>query len=118
MLTYAANKDAKEEIAKTAVDRIESESSLTDISKSSKHSSVRKIAIEKIRAKKEVEDGGKRAEALLNGKRNALIQQAHSLAGKKNPQEVKDQFEALMNEAKTLGMGDKQRSRQIQRRQF
>lgn len=108
VLTYAANKDAKEEIAKAAVDRIESESSLTDISKSSKHPSVRKIAIEKIRAKKEVEDGGKRAEALLNGKRNALIQQAHSLAGKKNPQEVKDQFEALMNEAKTLGMGDKQ----------
>jgi hypothetical protein len=108
VLAYAANKDAKEEIAKTAVDRIESETTLTDISKNSKHTSVRKIALEKIRAKKEADDGGKKAAALLNGKRNALIQQAHSLAGKKNPHEVKDQFEALMNEAKALGMGEKQ----------
>ena len=44
VLAIAANKDAKEEIAKTAVNRIESESLLTDITKNSKHTSVRKIA--------------------------------------------------------------------------
>ena len=108
VLTYAAIKDAKEEIAKTAVDRIESESSLTDISKNSKHSSVRKAALEKIQAKREADDGGRKALALLTGKRNALIRQAHSLAGRKNPFEVKDQFDSLMAEAKILGMGDMQ----------
>ena len=108
VLAFAANKDAKEEIAKTAVDRIESESALTEISKNSRHTSVRKIALEKIQAKREADDGGKKAAALLNGKRNALIRQAHSLAGRKNPFEVKEQFSSLMNEAKTLGMGDMQ----------
>ena len=108
VLAIAANKDAKEEIAKTAVNRIESESLLTDITKNSKHTSVRKIAAEKLRAQREAADGGKKAAALLISKREALIQQAHHLAAQKDPIAVKPQFEALMNEARELGMGPAQ----------
>ena len=108
VLVLAANRDAKEEIAKAAVDRIESEASLTDISKNSKHSSVRKIAAEKLRVKRETEDGGRKAAALLAGKRNALVQQAHHFAAQKDPLSVKPQFDALMQEARTLGMGPDQ----------
>lgn len=108
VLATAANKDAKEEIAKTAVNRIESESLLTDITKNSKHTSVRKIAAEKLRAQREAADGGKKAAALLISKREALIQQAHHLAAQKDPIAVKPQFEALMNEARELGMGPAQ----------
>lgn len=108
VLAIAANKDAKEEIAKTAVSRIESESLLTDITKNSKHTSVRKIAAEKLRAQREAADGGKKAAALLISKREALIQQAHHLAAQKDPIAVKPQFEALMNEARELGMGPAQ----------
>ena len=109
LLTLAANRDAKEEIAKIAVERIESENLLADIAKNSKHTSVRKIAAEKIRAQKEVDDGGKKAAILLMSKREALIQQAHHLAAQKEPLGVKDQFEALMKEASELGMGPVQK---------
>lgn len=108
VLVLAANRDAKEDIAKAAVERIESEASLTDISKNSKHSSVRKIAAEKLRVKRETEDGGRKAAALLAGKRNALVQQAHHFAAQKDPLAVKPQFDALMQEARTLGMGPDQ----------
>ena len=77
VLAVAANKDAKEEIAKAAVERIESESLLTDIAKSSKHTSARKIAAEKLRAQREAADGGKKAATLLISKREAILQQAH-----------------------------------------
>ena len=108
VLAIAANRDAKEEIAKTAVSRIESESLLSDIAKSSKHTSARKIAAEKLRAQREAADGGKKAAALLISKREALIQQAHHLAAQKDPIAVKPQFEDLMNEARELGMGPAQ----------
>ena len=109
LLALAANRDAKEEIAKIAVERIESETLLADIAKNSKHTSVRKIAAEKIRAQKEVDDGGKKAAILLMSKREALIQQAHHLAAQKEPLGVKAQFEALMKEASELGMGPVQK---------
>ncbi|SHI39523.1 DUF349 domain-containing protein [Fibrobacter sp. UWP2] len=108
VLAVAANRDPKEEIAKTAVDRIDSESLLTDISKNSKHSSIRKIAAEKLRAMRDAADGGKKAAALLISKREALIQQAHHLAAQKDPLAVKTQFEDLMVEASVLGMGPAQ----------
>lgn len=108
VLAQAANKDAKEEIAKVAVERIESESLLTEISKNSKHTSVRKVAAEKLRAQREAADGGKKAAALLISKREALIQQAHHLAAQKDPVSVKLQFAELMKEAEALGMGPAQ----------
>ncbi|MCR5378525.1 MAG: DUF349 domain-containing protein, partial [Fibrobacter sp.] len=108
VLAVAANRDPKEEIAKTAVDRIDSESLLTDISKNSKHSSIRKIAAEKLRAMRDAADGGKKAATLLISKREALIQQAHHLAAQKDPLAVKTQFEDLMVEASVLGMGPAQ----------
>ena len=108
VLALAATKDAKEEIAKEAVNRIESESLLADIAKNSKHTSARKIAAEKIRAQKEAADGGKKAAALLISKREALIQQAHHLAAQKDPIATKPRFEALMKEAAELGMGPAQ----------
>lgn len=108
ILAMAATKDAKVEIATAAVTRLESEASLKDVAKNSKHTSVRKIASDKLRAKEEAEDGGKKAAILLAGKRNALIQQAHSLAAQKNPLSVRPQFEELMKEASTLGMGPDQ----------
>ena len=108
VLVHAAIKDAKEEIAKAAVERIESEPSLLEVQKNTKHASVQKLATDKIRAKREAEDGGKKAALLLAGKRNALIQQAHHLAAEKDPFSVKAQFDSLMQEAKALGMGSDQ----------
>ena len=108
VLVMAATKDAKEEIAKAAVERIESEPSLVEVSKKSKHNSVQKIANEKLRARRDAEDNGKKAAALLAGKRHALIQQAHHLAAEKDPFSVKSKFDSLMEEAKALGMGSDQ----------
>ncbi|WP_290744634.1 DUF349 domain-containing protein [Fibrobacter sp. UBA4309] len=108
VLALAATRDAKEDIAKEAVNRIDSESLLADIAKNSKHTSARKIAAEKIRAQKEAADGGKKAAALLISKREALIQQAHHLAAQKDPIATKPRFEALMKEASELGMGPAQ----------
>ena len=108
LLTYAANRDAKEEIAKAALDRLESEPSIQDVVKNSKHTAIRKAAAEKLRAIKEAKDGGQKAAALLFSKREALIQQAHHLAAQKDPIAVRPQFEELMNEARTLGMGPAQ----------
>jgi len=108
LLTYAANRDPKESVAKAAFERIESENALQDISKNSKHTTVRKMAAEKLRAAKEAKDGGQKAAALLFSKREALIQQAHHFAAQKDPLAIRPQFEALMVEAQTLGMGPAQ----------
>ena len=110
LLAYAANKDNKEEIAKAAVAKIDTEASLQDIAKNSKHNSVRKIAKDKLNAIEKSKDNGQKEAALLFSKREALIQQAHSLAASKTPLEVKAQFEALMEEASKLGMGPAQDS--------
>ena len=108
LLTYAANRDPKESIAKAAFERIESENALQDIIKNSKHTTIRKLAAEKLRAAKEAKDGGQKAAALLFSKREALIQQAHHFAAQKDPLAIRPQFEALMEEAQTLGMGPAQ----------
>ena len=108
LLAYAANRDPKESVAKAAFERIESENALQDISKNSKHTSIRKLAAEKLRAAKEAKDGGQKAAALLFSKREALIQQAHHFAAQKDPLAIRPQFEALMAEAQTLGMGPAQ----------
>ena len=108
LLTLAANRDAKEQIAKAAVEQITSEQALQDIAKNSKHTSVRKIAADKLRASKEAKDNGKKAEELLASKREALIKQAHFFAAQKDTTDTRPKFEALMDEAKTLGMGQSQ----------
>lgn len=108
VLAQAALKDAKEEIAKAAAERVESETALQDIIKNSKHTSVRKMIAEKVRAQKEAADGGRKAAALLISKREALIQQAHYLAAQKDPLAIRSQFEALMKDAQELGMGPAQ----------
>jgi hypothetical protein len=108
LLSYAANRDPKESVAKAAFERIESENALQDIIKNSKHTSIRKMAAEKLRAAKEAKDGGQKAAALLFSKREALIQQAHHFAAQKDPLAIRSQFEALMEEAQTLGMGPAQ----------
>lgn len=108
LLLYVANRDPKEEVAKAALDSIDTEPSLQDIIKNSKHTSIRKLAAEKLRAIKDAKDGGQKAAALLMSKRDALIKQAHHLAAQKNPLAIRSQFEALMAEAQTLGMGPAQ----------
>ena len=108
LLTYAANRDPKESVAKAAFERLESENALQDISKNSKHTTISKMAAEKLRAAKEAKDGGQKAAALLFSKREALIQQAHHFAAQKDPLAIRPQFEALMEEAQTLGMGPAQ----------
>ena len=108
LLTYAANRDPKESVAKAAFERIESENALQEVIKNSKHTSIRKMAAEKLRAAKEAKDGGQKAAALLFSKREALIQQAHHFAAQKDPLAIRPQFEALMEEAQTLGMGPAQ----------
>ena len=107
-LATVATRDANEEIALAAAEKVTSDSLMADIAKSSKHTSVRKAVSEKIRAKREAEDGGKKAAALLAGKREALIQQAHFLAAQRDPISAKPQFEALIKEASELGMGELQ----------
>ena len=108
LLAYAATRDPKETVAKAAFERVESENALQDIAKNSKHTTIRKLAAEKLRAAKEAKDGGQKAAALLFSKREALIQQAHHFAAQKDPLAIRPQFEALMVEAQTLGMGPAQ----------
>lgn len=108
ILCAVAMRDSSENIAIEAANKIVSDSLLQDIAKNSKQPNVRKMAAEKIRIKKEAEDGGKKAEALLESKRDALIKQAHFFAAQKEPLAVKKQFDDLMAEALKLGMADKQ----------
>ena len=108
LLAIAATKDAVEKVAMEAVNKLSSESLLQEVAKSSKHTSVRKVAADKVKAMQDAADGGKRAQMLLMSKREALIQQAHHLAAQKDPISVKGQFEELMEEAKALGMGPAQ----------
>lgn len=108
VLATVATRDAKESVAMAAAEKVSSETLMADIAKSSKHTAVRKMVSDKLRALKEVEDGGKKAAALLAGKQDALLGQAHYLAAQKDPLAVKAQFEELMSEARALGMGDKQ----------
>ena len=108
LLALAATKDSVEKVAMEAVSKLSSETLLQDVAKSSKHTSVRKVASDKIKAMQDAADGGKRAQMLLMSKREALIQQAHHLAAQKDPISVKSQFEELMEEAKRLGMGPAQ----------
>ena len=108
VLAVVATRDAKESVAMAAAEKVTSESLMADIAKGSKHTSVRKMVSDKIRAKKEAEDGGKKAAALLAGKQDALLGQAHYLAAQKDPLAVKAQFDELMAEARALGMGDKE----------
>ncbi len=106
LLAQIATRDSSEEIALDAADRVTSESLQADLIKSSKHVSVRKKISDKVRAKREAEDNGKKAAELLQSKREALIKQAHFLAAQKDAFATKPQFEALMTEAYALGMGD------------
>ena len=106
ILAQIASRDSSEEIALEAAERVTSESLQADLIKSSKHVAVRKKISDKVRAKKEAEDNGKKAAELLQSKREALIKQAHFLAAQKDAFATKPQFEALMKEANALGMGD------------
>ena len=106
ILAAVASNDASEKIALAAAEKVTSESLMQDLTKKSKHNSVRKLIADKIRAKKEAEDGGKKAAALLQSKREALIGQAHSLAASKDPLSVKAQFDDLMKDAAAIGMGE------------
>ena len=106
LLAQIASRDVSEEIALAAADRVVSESLQADLIKNSKHSSVRKKISDKVRAKREAEDNGKKAAELLQSKREALIKQAHFLAAQKDAFATKPQFDDLMKEAQALGMGD------------
>ena len=108
ILAVVATIDASEKIALSAAEKVTSEALMQDLTKKSRHNSVRKLIADKIRAKKEAEDGGKKAALLLQSKREALIGQAHSLAASKDPLNVKAQFDELMKDAAALGMGEKQ----------
>ena len=110
LLAAVANRDANEKIALAAAQKVESDSLLRDIAKNSKQPEVRKAVAERLRAKQDAEDNGKKAADLLVSKREALVKQAHFLAAQKNPLSVKSQFDELMAEAKNLGMGDLQSS--------
>ena len=106
LLAQIATRDTNEEIALDAAERVTSESLQADLIKSSKHVSVRKKISDKVRAKKEAEDNGKKAAELLQSKREALIKQAHFLAAQKDAIATKPQFDELMTEANALGMGE------------
>ena len=108
VLAIAAVRDVNVEIALAAAHKVTSDSLLQDIAKNSKQSEVRKAANERIRARKDAEDDGKKAAELLASKREALVKQAHFFAAQKDPLAVKPQFDALMDEAQKLGMGDQQ----------
>ena len=108
VLAIAAVRDVNVEIALAAAHKVTSDSLLQDIAKNSKQSDVRKAASERIRARKDAEDNGKKAAELLASKREALVKQAHFFAAQKDPLAVKPQFDALMDEAQKLGMGDQQ----------
>ena len=106
ILAMVANGDASEEIALAAAEKVTSETLMQELTKKSKHNTVRKLISDKIRAKRDAEDDGKKAAILLQSKREALIGQAHYLAAQKNPLDVKAQFDELMDDAAKLGMGE------------
>jgi hypothetical protein len=106
LLAQIAARDFSEEVALDAAERVTSETLQADLVKTSKHVAVRKRISDKIRAKKEAEDNGKKAAELLQSKREALIKQAHFLAAQKDAFITKPMFDALMNEAQALGMGE------------
>ncbi|WP_298767749.1 DUF349 domain-containing protein [uncultured Fibrobacter sp.] len=108
VLAYAAVRDLSEKIAMAAARKVTSDTLLQDIAKNSRQPEVRKAVNERIRARKDAEDGGKRAAELLESKRDALVQQAHFFAAQKDPLAVLPQFDELMAEANKLGMGEKQ----------
>jgi len=108
ILALAAIRDVSDVVAMAAARKVTSDSLLQDIAKNSRQPEVRKTANERLRARKDAEDNGKKAAELLASKREALVKQAHSLAARKDPLAVKSQFKELMAEAFKLGMGDQQ----------
>lgn len=107
-LSQCALKDAKEEVALAALDRVESESLLREIFQSSRHTSVRKKAGEHLKKGKEAKESGENATVLLFRKREALVQQAKRLTEDEKVLDNEPAFESLLQEATALGMGPAQ----------
>ncbi len=106
-LEFAALKDADAEVACIALERIERDSSLQNISKNSRHPEVRKKAMEKIREKQKsvtADSAEKDAAALLSHKREALIRQAQRLSDSKDFMTNKAEFDKVLKMAEELGM--------------
>lgn len=107
VLEFAALKDAEAEVAFAALDRIERDTALQNISKNSRHMEVRKKATEKILEKQKsaaAGDAEKSAAALLSQKRDALIRQAQRLSDSKDFMTNKAEFDKVLQMAEELGM--------------
>ena len=73
ILALAAIRDVSDVVAMAAARKVTSDSLLQDIAKSSRQPEVRKTANERLRARKDAEDNGKKAAELLASKREALV---------------------------------------------
>ena len=107
-LSLCALKDAKEDVALAALDRVQSESLLREIFQSSRHTSVRKKAGERLKKSKEAKETGESATVLLFRKREALVQQAKRLTEDEKVRDNENAFDSLLKEAEALGMGPAQ----------
>jgi hypothetical protein len=109
-LEYIALKDAKSEIAMTALERIDRENMLDNISKNSRHTEVRQKAAERKKAlqKPSKQEAEKNEMLLLFHKRDAIIQQAQRLSDAKDFMTNKPQFDKVLEMASELGMGPAQ----------
>lgn len=110
VLEAVALKDASVEVAMAALERIDRESMLQNISQNAKHTAVRQKAAEK---RKEMQKPDKREEEknaalLLFHKRDAIIKQAQRLADAKDFMTNKADFDKILEAAKELGMGPAQ----------
>ncbi len=109
LLAHAATKDSKEDVALTAVEKVNSETLLQDISQKSRHNTVRGKAIERLKKIKVSKSQGESATILLFKKREALLQQARNLLESKEALEQQEKFELLLAESQKMDMGPAQK---------
>lgn len=110
VLETVALKDGNVEVAMAALEHIDRENMLQNISQNSKHMTVRQKAAEKrkdmLKPNKREEE--RNAALLLFHKRDALIKQAQRLADAKDFMTNKAEFDKILRAANELGMGPAQ----------
>lgn len=106
LLTHAALRDMNDKVSQLAAERLESETALREVAENSRHTSVRKFASEKLKAKAAAVERKDNAAEILNLKRAALLKQAERLCESWTVLDDRATFEELCKTAEELGMGE------------
>ncbi len=108
LLLQAALRDLNEDVSVAAVENLKNEKFLQDVADNSRHVQARRTAAAKLKATRTENNEQQNAENLLNKKRTALLAQAEYLSEAIPVLDQEEAFKNLIQEAKTLGMGDMQ----------